>query len=354
MLLALADPTPGPLFLPGVGACRTAVVPNDRAPGRLLVIRSGGTPFTDPDIGLLTAMAETLTLAARMLEAVDGDRESLSERHRLLERLTRIQRWWGGRGSLEEALDAVTAGAAELLGEGAVASVRLIDPDDPSFLITPSTSGLAPGVAEQIRRVPRRQGIGGMALEKERLVVVDDYASLPAMIPALVADGIRAAMAAPIRLEGEVAGSLNVGVREAGRSFTRNEQAALQAFAEYAGLLIADSRRAVAMAEQAELTRLLQSVDVAANEADTLEEALEACLEPICVHTGWPVGHAYYCTDAPVPELASSRFWYLGEPERFRGFQALTDSIRLASGVGLPAQVLATSPGFNPAVPGQD
>ena len=114
VLLALADPTPGPLFLPGVGACRTAVVPNDRAPGRLLVIRSGGTPFTDPDIGLLTAMAETLTLAARMLEAVDGDRESLSERHRLLERLTRIQRWWGGRGSLEEALDAVTAGAALL------------------------------------------------------------------------------------------------------------------------------------------------------------------------------------------------------------------------------------------------
>src|SRR5260370_63389 len=165
---------------------------------------------------------------------------------RLLERLTRIERGWAGRDSLEEALDAVTAGAAELLGEGAVASVRLIDPDDPSFLITSSTSGLAPGVAEQIRRVPRRQGIGAMALETERLVVVEDYASLPAMIPALVADGIRAAMASPIRLEGKVAGSLNVGLRRAGRSFTRNEQAALQAFAEYAGLLIADSRKAVA------------------------------------------------------------------------------------------------------------
>ncbi len=103
-----------------------------------------------------------------------------------------------------------------------------------------------------------------MALEKERLVVVEDYASSPAMIPALVAEGIRAAMASPIRLEGKVAGSLNVGLRRAGRSFTRNEQAALQAFAEYAGLLIADSRKAVAMAEQAELTRLLQSVAVAA------------------------------------------------------------------------------------------
>ena len=96
------------------------------------------------------------------------------------------------------------------------------------------------------------------------------------------------------------------------------------------------------MAEQAELTRLLQSVAVAADEADNLEEALQACLEPICVHTGWPVGHAYYCTDAPVPELASSRFWYLGEPERFRGFQALTDSIRLTPGVGLHGRVLAS------------
>src|SRR5207248_2327023 len=178
--------------------------------------------------------------------------------------------------------------------------------------------------------------------EEERLVVVDDYASLPSMIPALVADGIRAAMASPIRLDGKMAGSLNIGVRQAGRSFTRNEQAALQAFAEYAGLLIADSHRAVAMAEQAKLTRLLQSVAVAANEADTLEEALDACLEPICVHTGWPVGHVYYCTDAPAPELASSRFWYLAEPERFRGFQALTDGIRFASGFGLPGQVLAS------------
>jgi PAS domain S-box-containing protein len=342
VLLALADPTAGPVVLPGVGAYRTAVVPIGNGAGKLLVIRSGATPFTDEDTGLLTAMAEALTLAARMLAAVDGDRESLSERHRLLERLTRIQRSWAGPDSLEEALDAVTAGAAELLGEGAVASVRLIDPDDPSFLITSSTSGLAPGVVEQIRRVPRRQGIGAMALETERLVVVEDYASMPAMIPALVADGIRAAMASPIRLEGKVTGSLNVGLRRAGRSFTRNEQAALQAFAEYAGLLIADSRKAVAMAEQAELTRLLQSVAVAANEADSLEEAVEACLEPICVLTGWPVGHVYDRTDVPGPELASSRFWYLAEPERFRGFQVLTDSIRFASGVGLPGQVLAS------------
>ncbi|HEY2667080.1 MAG TPA: PAS domain S-box protein, partial [Actinomycetota bacterium] len=342
VLLALADPTAGPVLLPGAGAYRTAVVPTGNAAGRLLVIRSGDAAFTDEDTGLLTAMAEALTLAARMLAAVDDDRESLSERHRLLERLTKIQRGWAGRDSLEEALDAVTAGAAELLGDGAVASVRLIDPDDPSFLITSSTSGLTPGVAEEIRRVPRRQGIGAMALEKERLVVVEDYASLPGMIPALVADGIRAAMASPIRLEGKVAGSLNVGLRMGGRSFTRNEQAALQAFAECAGLLIADSRKAVAMAEQAALTRLLQSVAVSANEADSLEEALEACLEPICVHTGWPVGHVYYRTDVQGPELASSRFWYLAEPERLGGFQELTDNIRFASGIGLPGEVLAS------------
>jgi PAS domain S-box-containing protein len=81
---------------------------------------------------------------------------------------------------------------------------------------------------------------------------------------------------------------------------------------------------------------------VAANEADSLEEALEACLEPICVHTGWPVGHVYERTDLPDPELASSRYWYLAEPERFRGFQVFTDRIRFASGVGLPGQVMAS------------
>ena len=58
VLLALADPTAGPVFLPGVGASRTAVVPIGDAAGKLLVIRSGDTPFTDEDTGLLTAMAE--------------------------------------------------------------------------------------------------------------------------------------------------------------------------------------------------------------------------------------------------------------------------------------------------------
>ena len=41
------------------------------------------------------------------------------------------------------------------------------------------------------------------------------------------------------------------------------------------------------------LMRLLQRIAIAANEARTVESALQTCLDEVCAHTGWPVGHAY-------------------------------------------------------------
>ena len=54
--------------------------------------------------------------------------------------------------------------------------------------------------------------------------------------------------------------------------------------------------------EQSALVQLLQAVAVASNEARTVDDALQACLDRVCAHTGWPVGHAYLLSESDDEE----------------------------------------------------
>jgi PAS domain S-box-containing protein len=93
------------------------------------------------------------------------------------------------------------------------------------------------------------------------------------------------------------------------------------------------------------LVRLLQVVAVAANESTTIEGALQTCLDAVCRHTGWPVGHAYLL-DAEG-ELASTGIWHLADPSRFPQFREVTRQTRFAPGQGLAGRVLRTGePGW--------
>jgi FOG: GAF domain len=85
--------------------------------------------------------------------------------------------------------------------------------------------------------------------------------------------------------------------------------------------------------------KLLQKIAVAANEASTIENAMQFALDEICAHTGWPVGHVYL-TDS-TGELAPTSIWHLENPERFESLRNVTLATRLTSGVGLPGRVLA-------------
>jgi PAS domain S-box-containing protein len=84
---------------------------------------------------------------------------------------------------------------------------------------------------------------------------------------------------------------------------------------------------------------LLQRIADAANESETMEEALRVALYEVCSHTGWPVGHVWVPSGAPQCDLVPTGMWYLDDPERFDAFRALTESSRLPWGVGLPGRV---------------
>jgi PAS domain S-box-containing protein len=94
--------------------------------------------------------------------------------------------------------------------------------------------------------------------------------------------------------------------------------------------------------EQSALVQLLQDVAVASNEARSVDDALQACLDRVCAHTGWPVGHAYLLSQEANDELLPSKLWYLDDPARFEVFRRVTEATPLVRGAGLPGRVLAT------------
>jgi PAS domain S-box-containing protein len=91
---------------------------------------------------------------------------------------------------------------------------------------------------------------------------------------------------------------------------------------------------------RAALIELLQVVAVAANEAESVDAALQTCLDAVCAHTGWPLGHAFL-TDASG-SLVATGIWHADPPDRFPRFRAATEEARFAPGQGIAGRVLAT------------
>jgi diguanylate cyclase (GGDEF)-like protein len=213
------------------------------------VVRSSG-PFTAAERVLLSSMAKVLVMAVGLLENREQERAllaSLQERQALLERLARIQRSIFHRAPLQEVLDTICTGAADLLGDDVI-GLRLLDPEDRTQLVMVSSVGVRPAVADQPAwRTKVGEGIGGRAVQEGRLVVLEDYAAATFHMPAFASDGIQAAMAAPIFEGGWVVGSLTVATRTPGRRYSDAERDVLQAFAEHASLALNNARTVEAL-----------------------------------------------------------------------------------------------------------
>ena len=229
--------------IPGKGPCSVVVVPVDtEPPGHLVIARPVGLPFDDEEVTLLQGMGRVFALTLNTISVLERERE----RHRLLERLLRIQSSISHGSPLQEVLDSITKGLTDLVG-AEVAGVRLIDPDDPSQVELVSVCGVPDHVAVRIRRGPISEGAGGRAVAENRLVIMDNYDLAPTAIPALAEDRLQSAMAAPVHEHGEVVGSLAVATYTPGRRFSKSEEEVLLAFAEHASLALSDARTIEAM-----------------------------------------------------------------------------------------------------------
>jgi len=93
--------------------------------------------------------------------------------------------------------------------------------------------------------------------------------------------------------------------------------------------------------EKTEFLQLNQAITRAANEAESVEDAMKIALDQVCAQTGWPVGHVYLF-DEMLGDLAPTKTWHLGNAEEFETFRRITEATRFGSGIGLPGRVLAS------------
>src|SRR4051794_8319049 len=232
-VLALVDIAEGrskQLDYGGFRSCESASVPIEDETHAHLVLARVDDGFTEDDQQLLRAMGRVLTLAVRMLR-----------RQTLLERLSRIQRSIVHRAALQDVLDGIVAGAAELLGDE-VSVLRLVEPHNPGQMVLAAASGVPSDLMEAIRRGPVGQGVGGQAIAENRLVVEESYADWEGGLPAYRERGLQAAMAAPVHENGIPVGSLTLASFRPGRRYSQTEQDVLLAFAEHGSLALTDAR----------------------------------------------------------------------------------------------------------------
>ncbi|MCP4266495.1 MAG: response regulator [Candidatus Brocadiaceae bacterium] len=83
---------------------------------------------------------------------------------------------------------------------------------------------------------------------------------------------------------------------------------------------------------------LLQEITSVANEASSVEEAMQICLDKVCVHTGFSIGHVYLMDESG--RLRSSNIWYFDQPNDYKEFKRMIESKMIAVGFGLPGRVL--------------
>jgi diguanylate cyclase (GGDEF)-like protein len=258
----------GYLDVPGVGDCACIAAPIDSpTPALLFVARSGAETFGGEEVSLLRAMARSLGMTLRMIQLVDAERtlrlvsethaaeniallDTVRERQDLLEHLAKIQRSISMRMPIKEMLDAIVAGAADLFGNEIVV-LRMVDPEDPRYLIVVSHSGLTPEQESATTRSLSRDGAGGQAFTEDRVVVINDYAGSDLGLQPFVDAGTTTAMAAPLYENGKAVGSVVVASSVSGRSYSQAEQEVLRTFSEHAGICLTDARTVASMEHQA-------------------------------------------------------------------------------------------------------
>jgi PAS domain S-box-containing protein len=91
-----------------------------------------------------------------------------------------------------------------------------------------------------------------------------------------------------------------------------------------------------------ELMQLLQAIAMASHDAASVDDVMQACLDRICEHTGWEVGHVYARAPNQSDLLVPTSLWHLDDPSRFEELRRVTEATPLALGEGLPGRVLAT------------
>ncbi|MFM8321270.1 MAG: PAS domain S-box protein [Chloroflexota bacterium] len=193
---------------------------------------------------------------------------------------------------------------------------------------------------------------GGAALLSHGAVFIDDLqAGGPlSQVDLLQQHGVRSALCVKLYGLSQPYGVIGVFKRQPA-AFTADDLYLLQGIANLLATAIHRNQgheHLKKLTEQLEsevvartrLVQLLQDVTIAANQAETIPEAMQTALNLICDYTGWQLGHVFYRSGVSGDELLPTQIWCVKQPDSFEAFRRETAELRLSPGVGLPGKVL--------------
>jgi hypothetical protein len=76
---------------------------------------------------------------------------------------------------------------------------------------------------------------------------------------------------------------------------------------------------------QARALQLLHRVTVFLNDASSLLEAAQFCVDEICTQIGWPVGRFFLSDEISPSRFLPNPVWHFSDPHRFRAFRKATE-----------------------------
>ena len=91
----------------------------------------------------------------------------------------------------------------------------------------------------------------------------------------------------------------------------------------------------------ADMVRLLQAAAMAANEADSVEDALATTVHAVCEQLRVAIGHAYLLDSRGG--LVPTGIWHSPQNGAFEAFRTVTEQTRFERGEGLPGRVLESA-----------
>jgi PAS domain S-box-containing protein len=97
-----------------------------------------------------------------------------------------------------------------------------------------------------------------------------------------------------------------------------------------------------ALSESKKQLQLLEEIATSANQASSVQEAMQSILERVCAFTRWPIGHVHFASDENTGLMASSNIWYVADDNRFDQFRKVAQETDFPLGTALTGRVLAS------------